>query len=42
MMNQKVYKELVKQHIDIPYPEFQIVLSYDIGIILKLVKRMMK
>ena len=37
MINPKVYKEIVRQHLDIPTPEFQIVVSYDVGIISKLI-----
>lgn len=33
MIYPKLFKKLVIQHIDIPCPEYQIVLSYDIGII---------
>lgn len=40
MLYPPLYKELVKQHLGVPDPEFQIVLSYDVGIISKLIKTM--
>lgn len=29
-MYQKLYREIVRQHSDMEFPEFQIVLSYDL------------
>lgn len=30
MINPKLYKEIIRQHLDIPDPEFQIVISFGI------------
>lgn len=38
MINQKLYGVIIRQHLDIPDPEFQIVISYDMSIISALIK----